>query len=152
MLRMAPSGWEPLGFAGMGVSWLPPGRDPTGPGAAADWECTGVAPTTATNMLMRLSVMTHLHNVVVFIGSLQGFETWSDDARVLRNHLLDNIGMYSLGSKSSRFAECEILAKAFRLDPKRRALNTNKSSSLLVQPDHTPQPRPAAHHGCNVFR
>jgi hypothetical protein len=123
---MAPSGWEPLGFAGMGVSWLPPGRDPIDPEAAADWECAGVAPTTAADMLMRLSVMAHLHDVVAFIGSLQGFETRSHDARVLRNHLLDNIGIYSLGSKSSRFAECEILAKAFLLHSNQRTLNTHK--------------------------
>jgi hypothetical protein len=77
-------------------------------------------------MLMRLSVMTHLYNVVAFIGSLQGFETWSHDARVLRNHLLDTIGMYSLGSQSSRFAECKILAKAFRLHSNRRTLKTHK--------------------------
>jgi hypothetical protein len=124
---MAPSGWEPLGFAGgMGVSWLPPGRDPIDPGAAVDWECAGVAPTTAANMLMRLSVMAHLHDVVAFIGSLQGFETRSHDARVLRNHLLGNFGMHSLGSKSSRFAECEILAKAFILHSNRRTLNIQK--------------------------
>jgi len=124
---MAPSGWEPLGFAGrMGVSWLPPGRDPIDPGVAVDWDCAGVAPTTAANMLMRLSVMAHPHDVVAFIGSLQGFETRSHDVRVLRNHLLDNFGMHSLGSKSSRFAECEILAKAFILRSNRRTLNTQK--------------------------
>ncbi len=124
---MAPSGWEPLGFAGgMGVSWLPPERDPIDPGAAVDWECAGVAPTTAANMLMRLSVIAHLHDVVAFIGSLQGFETRSHDARVLRNHLLDNFGMHSLESKSSRFAECEILAKAFLLHSNQRTLNPQK--------------------------
>lgn len=64
---MAPSGLEPFGFAGMSVSRLPSGRDPTDPGAAADWESAGVAPTTAADMLMRLSVMTYLHDVVAFI-------------------------------------------------------------------------------------
>lgn len=66
MLRMVPSGWEPFGFAGMGVSWLPPGCDPTDPGAAADCEYGSVVPTTATNMLMRLSWMTRLQDVVTF--------------------------------------------------------------------------------------
>ena len=70
--------------------------------------------------------MTQLHDAVAFIGSLQGFETRSHDARVLRNHLLGNIGIYSLGAKSSRFAECEILAKAFILHSNRRTLNTHK--------------------------
>jgi hypothetical protein len=70
MLRIVPSGWDPLGFAGMGISWLPPGRDPIDPGTAADWECAGMALATAEDMLMRLSVMTHLHEVVAFIGSL----------------------------------------------------------------------------------
>jgi len=71
MVRIVPSGWDPLGFVGgMGVSWLPPGRDSSDPGGAADWECAGVEPATAADMLMRLSVMTHLHDVVAFIGSL----------------------------------------------------------------------------------
>ena len=70
MLRIVPSGWDPLGFAGMGVPWLPPGRDSTDSGATADWECAGMALATAEDMLMRLSVMTHLHEVVAFIGSL----------------------------------------------------------------------------------
>jgi hypothetical protein len=71
MFRIVPSGWDPLGFVGgMGVSWLSPGRDSPDPGAAADWECAGVEPATAADMLMRLSVMTHLHDVVAFIGSL----------------------------------------------------------------------------------
>jgi hypothetical protein len=70
MLRIVPSGWDPLGFAGMGVSWLPPGRDSTDSGVAADWECAGMATATAEDMLMRLSVITHLHEVVAFIGSL----------------------------------------------------------------------------------
>ena len=104
MLRMAPSGWEPLGFSGVSASWFPPSRDPTDPGAAADWEYAGVAPTTATNMLMRLSVMTHLHDVVAFIGSLQGFETWSHDARVLRNHLFKC--MRSLNASLVRSVGC----------------------------------------------
>lgn len=70
MLRIVPSGWDLLGVVGMGVSWLPPGRDSPDPWAAADWECAGVEPATAEDMLMRLSVMTHLHDVVAFIGSL----------------------------------------------------------------------------------
>jgi len=87
MLRLVPSGWEPFGFADRSDSWLPPGCDPTDPGAAADWECAGMLPTTAENMLMRLSVMTQLHDVVAFIGSLQAFETRTHGARVLRNQL-----------------------------------------------------------------
>lgn len=44
-------------------------------------------------MLMRLSVTTQLHDVVAFIGSLQGFETRSHGARLLRNHLSVSSGL-----------------------------------------------------------
>ena len=88
MLRLLPAAWgPPFGFGGMSVSWLPPGCDPTDPGATADWECAGTMPTTAKSMIMRLSVMTQVHAVVGFIGSLQGVETRSHGARVLRNLL-----------------------------------------------------------------
>ena len=73
MLRIVPSGWDPFGFVCRGVSLLPPGRDSTDPGAVADSECAGVEPTTAEDMLMRLSVMSHLQDVVSFIGSLLRF-------------------------------------------------------------------------------
>lgn len=98
MLRAESGGLAPRGFPGLDVSWLPPGPDPTDSEAAADWECVDVAPTTAAEMLIRLSVMTHRHDVGVFIGSPQGFETQSYDARVLRNRLLDDVQMHSLGS------------------------------------------------------
>jgi len=75
MLRLVASAWESFDFGDMSVSWLPPECDPPDPGATADWECTGPVPTTAESMLMRLSVMTLLHPLVDFIGSLQGFET-----------------------------------------------------------------------------
>jgi hypothetical protein len=70
MLRLVPSEWKSLGFGGMRVSWLPPRCDPTDSGAVADWECAGTVSMTAESMLVRLSVMTHLHAVVYFIGSL----------------------------------------------------------------------------------
>jgi hypothetical protein len=42
---------------------------------------------------MRLSVTNQLHNLVAFIGSLQGFEARSHGARVLRNHLSVSLGL-----------------------------------------------------------
>ncbi len=71
MLFIALSEGDPLGFAGTGVSRLLPGCDPTNPGAAADCEYAGAIPTTATNMLMRLSVKIRLNDVIEFIESLQ---------------------------------------------------------------------------------
>lgn len=94
MLRLVPSAGEPpFGFGGMSVSWLPPGCDPTDPGAAANWECAGTVPTIAKSRLVRLSEMTHLHAVVNFIGSLHGFGTRFHGARVLRNLLSGSSGL-----------------------------------------------------------
>lgn len=78
MLRIVPSGWEPLGFAGMGVSWLPSGRDSTDSGAAADWECAGMATATAADMLMRLSVMIHLRDVMAWLHGWIGLVRTAD--------------------------------------------------------------------------
>lgn len=79
------SGGEPLGFADLTVSWLSPEWSFIDPGATADWEYAGVVPITEESMVMRLSITTQLHEVVVFIGPLQGFEARSYGARVLRN-------------------------------------------------------------------
>ncbi len=71
MLRIVPSGLEPLDFAGVGASWLPLGGDPTDSGLAAACECAGVALTTIGDRLTRLSVMNSRHHVVTFIGCLR---------------------------------------------------------------------------------
>lgn len=82
MLRIVPSGLEPLGFACAGVSWLPPGRDPTDSELAADCECAGVALTTTADRLTRLSVTNHRRRVVTFIGRPHVYEPWPHDAQV----------------------------------------------------------------------
>jgi hypothetical protein len=113
MFCIGSAGLPPRGLVGLDGSWLPPDRVPTDPEAAANWECVSVVPTTAAEMLIRLSVITHRHDVVAFIGSLQGFATQSPGARVLRNRLLNDVGMHLLGPPSSRLTDCEILPGTF---------------------------------------
>jgi hypothetical protein len=69
-LRIVPSGFEPFGFVGAGVSWFPSGGVPTVPAMAVDCERTGRALTTTADRLMRLSVRNHRHQIVMFIGCL----------------------------------------------------------------------------------
>jgi hypothetical protein len=91
-------GGEPFGFAGVSVSWLLPGWGFIDPGATADWEYAGVVPITEESMVTRLSMTTQLHEVVAFIGPLQGFEARSYGARVLRNrHSVSPMEIVCLG-------------------------------------------------------